>query len=64
MHNWMNTHLIITTTDTKQHQAHQHWSAGRELTDADLATLIAVLSSLFANTIISITVQTVTEFAD
>ncbi|MDV0432177.1 hypothetical protein RXV91_14985 [Lactiplantibacillus sp. DA1] len=64
MHNWMNTHLIITTTDTKQHQAHQHWSAGQELTDADLTILIAALRPLFTDTIISITVQIVTEFAD
>lgn len=63
MHIWMNTHLLLTVTGAQQHRSHQHWSADHELTDTDLATLIAILTPLFAEKIISITVRTVTESA-
>ena len=64
MHIWMHTHVLLTVTDSNQRQLHQHWLAGRELTDSDFTTLITILTPLFAEKIISITVRTITEFAD
>ncbi len=64
MHIWMNTHVLLTVTDSNQRQFYQHWLAGRELTDSDFTTLITILIPLFAEKIISITVRTITEFAD
>lgn len=60
MHIWMNTHVLLTVTDSNQRQFHQHWL----LTDSDFTTLITILTPLFAEKIISITVRTITEFAD
>ncbi len=64
MHIWMNTHVLLTVTDSNQRQFHQHWLAGRKLTDSDFTTLITILTPLFAEKLISITVRTITEFAD
>ncbi|MBP5840234.1 hypothetical protein J8138_12415 [Lactiplantibacillus plantarum] len=64
MHIWMNTHVLLTVTDSNQRQFHQHWLTDRELTDSDFTILITILTPLFAEKIISITVRTITEFAD
>ena len=64
MHDWMNTRLTVITADTAKRQHQHHWMAGRELTDSDLITLITILSPLFNRPIISIIVQTDTEFTD
>ncbi|MCG0767217.1 hypothetical protein IMAU10058_02657 [Lactiplantibacillus plantarum] len=64
MHIWMNTHVLLTVTDSNQRQFHQHWLADRELTDSDLTSLITILTPLFAEKLISITFRTITEFAD
>ncbi len=64
MHIWMNTHVLLTVTDSNQRQFHQHWLADCELTDSDFTTLITILIPLFAEKIISITVRTIPEFTD
>ncbi|WP_412934966.1 hypothetical protein [Lactiplantibacillus plantarum] len=60
----MNTHVLLTVTDSNQRQFHQHWLADCELTDSDFTTLITILIPLFAEKIISITVRTIPEFTD
>ncbi len=57
MHIWMHTHVLLTVTDSNQRQFHQHWLAGRELTDSDFTSLITILTPLFAEKIIWIEVN-------
>ncbi|WP_436684721.1 hypothetical protein [Lactiplantibacillus plantarum] len=53
----MHTHVLLTVTDSNQRQFHQHWLAGRELTDSDFTSLITILTPLFAEKIIWIEVN-------
>jgi len=66
MQTWINTHLTITTTTTTTTELsnQQGLADCRELTTADISTIVAIFTPLLAHPITMITTQATTEFVN